>query len=154
MSKHKNRPPYQKKSFESTGVSSDTSANIYMSMLLSSAWCELSAQQQRLYMYCKAQYYAQKDKPGGNPEYFTMNQSKWCDMYGLYKKNNAAAFYRDMEALIEYGFIRCVECGSTTRTKSVYGFSDMWQHYGTEAFNVPFSDMTSGMIRKRRNKNV
>lgn len=150
----KSRREYTKKSFESIGNSSDTSANIYMSMLLSPAWKKLTAQQQRLYLYCKAQYYAEKKKPKDNPEYFTMNQSKWCSLYGLYKKSNAAAFYRDIEALIEYGFIRCVECGSTTRTKSIYGFSDIWQLYDTEAFNVPFSDMTSGMARKKRDKNV
>lgn len=154
MSKYKKRPPYQKKSFESTGVSSDTSANIYMSMLMSPAWAQLSAQQKTLYLYCKAQYYGEKQKPEDDALCFTMNQSKWCGLYKLYQKSNASGFYRDISKLIEFGFIRCVSCGSTTRTKSVYGFSDMWQHYGTEAFNVPLSDMTSGMLRKRRNKKV
>ena len=149
MSSKKNRP-YQKKSFESSGVSSDTSANIYVSMLLSPAWIDLSAQQQRLYLYCKAQYYAEKTKPMGNPEYFTMNQSKWAELYQIYKRSNAASFYRDMEALIEHGFIRCVECGSTTRTKTIYAYSSLWQQYGTDSFVVPFSDMTSAMIRRKR----
>ena len=54
------KPPYQKKPFESNGASNDTSANLYMSMLLSDAWRALTAQQQRLYLYCKAQYYAEK----------------------------------------------------------------------------------------------
>lgn len=31
------KQPYQKKAFESTGASNDTSANLYMSMLLSDA---------------------------------------------------------------------------------------------------------------------
>ena len=149
MSRAKKRT-YQKKTFESTGVSSDTSSNIYMSMLMSSAWMSLSAQQKVLYLYCKSQYYAEKDKPKRNSEFFTMNQSKWCSLYGLYKKNNASAFYRDMQALIECGFIRCVECGSTTRTKSIYTYSSMWQYFGTDKFNVPLDDMTSGMVRKKR----
>ena len=84
------KQPYQKKEFESTGASSDTSANVYMSMLLSPAWKDLTANQQRLYLVCKAQYYAEKQKPNSDPLCFTMNQSKWADLYGLYKRNNAA----------------------------------------------------------------
>ena len=57
------KTPYQKRPFESIGTSNDTSANLYMSMLLSDAWRALTAQQQRLYLYCKSQYYAEKQKP-------------------------------------------------------------------------------------------
>lgn len=146
------KTPYQKKAFESTGTSADTSANIYMSMLLSAAWRALTAQQQRLYLYCKAQYYGQKTKPNGNPLCFEMNQSKWCGLYGLYEKSNAKGFYRDMSTLIEKGFITCVECGAITRTKSIYRFSSMWQNYGTEAFTVSPSEMTLAMQRKERTK--
>lgn len=146
------KTPYQKKSFESTGASSDTSANIYMSMILSPAWKELTANQQRLYLYCKAQYYAEKRKPNDDPLCFTMNQSKWADLYGLYKRNNAASFYRDISALIEHGFVACVECGAITRTKSIYRFSSMWQRWGTDSFEVTASDMTMSMQRKTRIK--
>lgn len=143
---------YQKKVFESTGASNDTSANIYMSMLLSDAWRSLTAQQQRLYLYCKAQYYGQKAKPNGNSLCFEMNQSKWCGLYGLYEKSNAKGFYRDMSALIATGFIICVQCGAITRTKSVYCFSSMWQKYGTPAFEVAPSETTLAMQRKNRTK--
>ena len=146
------KTPYQKKAFESTGTSADTSANIYMSMLLSAAWRALTAQQQRLYLYCKAQYYGEKQKPNGNPLCFTMNQSKWAELYGLYEKSNAKGFYRDMSALIEKGFITCVECGAITRTKSIYRFSSMWQNYGTKTFTVSPSEMTLAMQRKKRIK--
>lgn len=145
---------YQKKAFESTGASNDTSANLYMSMLLSDAWRALTAQQQRLYLYCKSQYYAEKQKPNGDPLCFTMNQSKWCGLYGLYEKSNAKGFYRDMAALIENGFVTCVECGAATRTKSIYRFSSMWQKYGTESFTVSTSEMTLSMRRKEQNKKL
>ena len=148
----KRKTPYQKKLFESTGVSSDTSANLYMSMLLSDAWRSLTAQQQRLYLYCKAQYYAEKQKPNGNPLRFTMNQAKWCGLYGLYEKSNAKGFYRDIAALIQTGFITCAECGAATRTKSIYRFSSMWQKFGTPAFEVAPSDMTLSMRRKEQIK--
>lgn len=146
------KAPYQKKAFESIGTSADTSANIYMSMLLSAAWRSLTAHQQRLYLYCKAQLYAEKQKPNNDPLCFTMNQSKWAVLYGLYEKSNAKGFYRDMSALIEKGFLTCVECGAITRTKSIYRFSSMWQNYGTEAFTVSPSEMTLAMQRKERIK--
>ena len=146
------KTPYQKRPFESIGTSNDTSANLYMSMLLSDAWRALTAQQQRLYLYCKAQYYAEKQKPNGDPLCFTMNQSKWCGLYGLYEKTNAKGFYRDMAALIEAGFVTCTECGAATRTKSIYRFSSMWQKYGTPAFEIAPSDMTLSMRRKEQIK--
>ena len=140
---------YQKKPFESTGESSDTSANIYISMLVSPAWQDLTANQQRLYLYCKAQYYAEKKKPNNDPLSFTMNQSKWSGLYKLYEKNNAKGFYRDLTALIEHGFIACVESGAATRTKSIYRYSSMWQKYQTPAFTISPSEMTLSMRRKR-----
>lgn len=146
------KTPYQKKPFESTGASNDTSANVYMSMLLSDAWRALTAQQQRLYLYCKAQYYAEKQKPNGDPLCFTLNQSKWADLYGIYKKNNAASFSRDMSALIEHGFVSCVICGAFTRSKSIYRFSAKWQKWGTAAFEILPSEMTVSMLRKERLK--
>lgn len=142
--------PYQKKTFESTGASNDTSANIYMSMIMSDAWRALSAQQQRLYLYCKAQYYGEKHKPDGDNLCFTMNQSKWADLYGLYEKTNARGFYRDMSSLIEHGFVVCVACGCTTRTKSIYRFSSMWQKFGTPDFKVSASEITQAAARRRK----
>lgn len=148
----KKKQPYRKKPFESTGSSSDTSANIYMSMMLSPAWKDLTANQQRLYLYCKGQYYGEKQNPGGDPLCFTMNQSKWADRYGLYKRNNAAGFIRDMTALITHGFVTCATCGANTRSKSIYRFSDMWQQWGTDAFKVLPSEMTLAMQRKEQSK--
>ena len=60
------KKPYVKKSFESTGASSDVSANIYESMVLSPAWMDLSAQEKALYQVCKLRYYSQKKKPNDN----------------------------------------------------------------------------------------
>lgn len=148
----KRKTPYQKKPFESRGTSGDTSANLYVSMLLSDAWRSLTAQQQRLYLYCKAQYYAEKQKPIGDPLCFTMNQSKWCALYELYEKSNAKGFYRDMAALIEAGFVSCVECGAITRTKSIYRFSAKWQKFGTPEFEVTPAEKTLAMQRKERAK--
>lgn len=146
----KRRTPYQKKLFESTGVSHDVSANLYASMLTSPAWMDLSAQQKTLYVYCKLQLYGERRKPTDDPTTFTMNRGKWCETYRLYKPGNERAFYRDMASLIEHGFVVCVESGACTRTKSIYRLSSMWQQWGTAAFEVSVSDMTLSMVRKRR----
>lgn len=120
---------YIKKPFESMGhitlksgkPQKDTSANIYESMLLSSAWQDLTTRQQLLYVYCKAQYYGEKNYQLkgkiDNPEIFTMNQFKWCKKYKLYSLGNSKQFYKDMEGLIEHGFIKCLKCGAIARQK-------------------------------------
>ena len=54
---------YEKKTFESDCSSSDVSANIYLSMLTSPAFMDLSNGQKVLYLYCKSQYYAEKKAP-------------------------------------------------------------------------------------------
>lgn len=139
---------YCKKSFESNGSNSDTSANIYISMMLSLAWLALTKQQQVLYLACKGQYYGEKKKPYNNPLYFTMNRSKWHHMYKLYSLSNSAGFYRDMSALIEHGFIICIESGASTRTKNIYAFSDKWQNYGEPYYKVDCKDRTLSAQRR------
>jgi hypothetical protein len=133
MSRRKEK--YKPKSFESIGITSDTSANIYMSMLMSDNWHKLTKNQQILYVYCKAQYYAEKRKPkpqiaqlsdGELDLCFTMNKSKWCNLYHIYKEGNQNGFIKDMKALINYGFIELVENGKNTRTKSIYKLSNKW----------------------------
>lgn len=156
MPKNK-KPPrkYEKKPYESTGISSDTSANIYMSMMLSPAWQDLTGNQKALYITCKAQLYAMKERERFAagiklPEQFTMNQSKWEKMYHLYKRGNYGQFYKDMDALVAHGFIDCVQCGANTRTKSVYQYSDRWQKWGHPDFSTPNEVKTSSMLRKER----
>ena len=94
-------------------------------------------QQQRLYLYCKAQYYAEKRKPLGDSLCFTMNQSKWSSLYGLYERSNARGFYRDMTALMDHGFVERLVSGRATRTKNIYRFSSAWTAFGTEDFKLP-----------------
>lgn len=139
------RKEYVKKQFESIGISSDTSANIYVSMLTSKAWIDLTKNAKVLYLYCKAQYYAEKKKPNNNSLQFTMNKSKWNSMYKIYTNQNQ--FYKDMGMLIEHGFIKCIENGSNTRTKNIYEFSSMWKNYGTSEFIITDRDRTIHNIR-------
>ena len=135
MSRKKNNI-YIPKSLESSKSSkNDIFASIYLSMIKSDKWKGLSKNQQLLYVYCKFQYYGEKNCPKpmvkklAEEEYalcFTMNKSKWCKAYNLYKEGNQAMFYKDMDALINNGFIELVECGKTSRTKNIYKFSNKW----------------------------
>ena len=145
------KKPYIPKSFEASGINGDVSANLYNSMILSPAWLDLTAQQKVLYLTCKLQLYGEKRKPIKDDELtFTMNKGKWSDKYNLYDANNGRGFRRDLAALIEHGFVACVTCGAITRTKSIYRFSNMWRHYGTEAFQVDVSELTLSMQRQKR----
>ena len=126
---------YIPQSFESLGNSNDTSANIYISMLTSPAWQSLTHNAQVLYIYCKAQYYAEKRKPIPQirqlndthlKRCFTMNKSKWLDLYHIYNSDNGQ-FNKDMAMLIENGFVEVIESGKTSRTKSIYMLSDKWK---------------------------
>ena len=174
MPQYKKRKKYTPKKFESDGSPSDTSANIYVSMIHSRAWNELTARQKTLYLYCKIQYYDEKRKPvkyedrnkpksltkseypEHNRTWFTLNQFKWYEKYRLYTNKNS--FYTDIEALIMHGFIFCVECGSytivendkTTYASTIYAFSDKWQKYGTSDFEITLSEMTNAMKKKHK----
>lgn len=123
---------YVKKSFESDTTNNDISANIYSSMILSKVWQDLSAKQQTLYLHCKLQYYGQSGRravdPNDNTKFY-FNRALWCDTYKLYSRGNQNGFYKDMNILIEYGFINKIESGRVTRTKSIYQYSNKWREY-------------------------
>ncbi|MDD4592242.1 MAG: hypothetical protein PHG06_17720 [Parabacteroides sp.] len=145
------RPKYEKKMFESTGSSNDVSANIYYSMMTSLAYQELTPKQRDLYTHCKLQYYriSAKQRPEAEDQtQFYFNKYLWHGTYKLYNKGNEKSFYKDMDALIDRGFIRCVSSGKISRTKSVYQFSHKWQDYGTDRFHILPNERT--MSRKGR----
>lgn len=128
MSKRKRR--YVPKAFESTGISGDTSANVYMSMLLSSAFKDLTARQKSLYLYIKSQYYGQKKKPEGyGDQAIFFNRAKWIKgkEYSFELYSRGADFTNDMKALESHGFIKTLERNWTTRERNVYAFSADWQ---------------------------
>lgn len=132
----RNRKKYVPKSFESIGGTSDTSANIYESMLNSAAFKELTKNQRLLYIYMKAQYYG-KRKPGKDfpdvehlqgDEMFYFNLSL-AEKYGLYSRGNHMQFYNDVKNLQEHGFIQVVSNGRSTKSRSIYKFIGDWKNW-------------------------
>ena len=155
---------YKPKDFESYPIilkrAYDVSANIYESMILSPAWLDLTPKQKELYQVCKLQMYAQKRRPkleeidGADVRTtaFYMNRHLWMTKYQIYKPGNEKAFYRDMEALIDHGFIKCVSSGAYNKEKSIYDYSDKWRFYGENCFSIPAEHKTPAMNKKERKK--
>ena len=149
----KSKREYRPKPSESTGSKGDTFARLFESKTLSTAWIDLSASAKVLFMTCSAQPYTQKPKPNpANDQRFYMNQSLWLHKYHLYSKANLGGFYRDMNSLVNHGFICCIENGANSRTKSVYEFSDGWKAFGTDAFAVSPKILTQAGRRKSAEK--
>ena len=123
MSKQRKR--YTPKKYESRKPNGDISANIYLSMIQSKAWRELTPNAMRLYLYMKLQLYGQKSLTDCGEEYFYFNKAMWHDTYHIY--TNQAQFYKDRDMLVSNGFIEIVERGQNTRTRAIYKFSDKWQ---------------------------
>ena len=127
------KPKYKPKSFESTGSSKDTSANIYESMLTHPAFLALTKNQRFLYVCCKAQYYG-KRKPGrDHPEVKDLQSDNHfyfsrydAIKYGITKGKGNTEFYKDLKALEDRGFIDKVVSGKATKSKSIFRFSDRW----------------------------
>ena len=122
---------------------------IFLNMINSSAFKDLSYKQQLLYFYMKTQF-CQKDskKPNGKHLQFYFNRGLYKNTLGLY--SNDEQFRKDRDALIMHGFIICIENGSNTRSKSIYQFSDKWQIYGTENFVLQSNQKTLTLLRKEK----
>jgi hypothetical protein len=82
----------------------------------------------------KKQYYGVR-KPGKDfPTIEDLQDEKMfyfnlalAEKYNLYSRKNRGAFYKDIHALEEYGFIQCIANGRSTKKRSIYIFSDDWQ---------------------------
>lgn len=94
-------------------------------MLKSAAWANLTLRQQGLYLYCKAKYKHQKPVGGviveADIKNFIIARDEILRLYG-----SPSTFAKDRDALIENGFIVCVENGRTSWTPNVYAFTDGW----------------------------
>ena len=102
-------------------------SRIYVSMLESVAWGNLTNNARVLYLYMKSQFYRKDCIEGfSSKEYFYFNQGMWQGKYNLYKNKNQ--FYKDRDLLIANGFIEIAVQGRNTRTKMVYKFSDQWKY--------------------------
>lgn len=144
MRRKKNKK-YKAPKFQSAFGGNEKFTPIYDSMLDSPAFLSLTGNQKALFIYMYRKYDGAnaKNHPENNPEAFYFNRSVYKALY-----SNPAQFARDRDALIEKGFIICLDCGVNTRTKAVYRYSDMWQNYGTDRFYIDPKYMTVSLLNK------
>lgn len=108
---------------------------IYFDMMESKAWAELSGNDIKLYLHMLKKYTAKFDKGiliKSNKEDICMTR----DEYTKFMAKNT--FEKGIDKLINLGFVKVMEyqykCG--IRKLIIYGFSDMWQYYGTNKFHI------------------
>ena len=70
-----------------------------------------------------------------NAENISIPTSEAKKLYG-----NLSTFRKDINVLIEHGFIRQIISGVPTMSVSIYVFSFRWKDYGTDIFFIPNED--------------
>ena len=107
-------------------------------MMTSPAWASLSTAQMGLYLLLKAKF------RGNNRLDISFPRSEYCVIAG-YK--SPKGLYRDMDALINKGFVDVVRSGKAGKDATIYGFADRWKEYGISA---NFKDTEPGQHRETK----
>lgn len=104
-------------------------------MLTSAAFTSLKTRQKVLYLYCKAQYYGKRKPRRDYPDIEEIRGDdcfylSWAvvKQYELYQESMHSNFYKDMQVLIEHGFIERVSAGKYKK-KSIYRYSSGWKEW-------------------------
>ena len=130
----KRKQQYRPKDFESAEPNKPISANIYLDMMLSDAWQDLTDSARVIYLYMKSQYYGQKkvsenDFMGEKIEYgadcFYFNRG----LLKKFGKTDPTTCKKAVDKLISHGFIEIAYKGKQSTTKSIYRFSAKWQEW-------------------------
>lgn len=134
MSKLKPIRPPTNYSFESANQRYDFT-KVCRDMQRSKAWKQLSLRQQGLYLHLKSKFTVNLRTLNNNKDDISIPTSEAKTLYG-----DLRTFRKDIDTLIDYGFIKQIVSGVPTMSVSIYGFSDKWKYYGTENFNVSNND--------------
>lgn len=121
-------------SFEST-TSTGRFIKICSDMINSPAWKSLKMSQRALYIELKSKFTRSKDGTN-NKNNISLPKAEALILYG-----DLRTFRADLDKVIEVGLIKCISSGWTTRTASIYGFSDSWKNYGKPGFTIPHGDL-------------
>ena len=117
-------------SFESANQKYDFT-KICRDMQRSKAWKELSLRQHGLYLYLKAKFTVNTRTLDNNSQDISIPSSEAKKLYG-----DLRTFRKDIDKLIELGFIKQNISGVPTMSVSIYGFSEKWKYYGTDKFSI------------------
>ena len=119
----KSKAEYELKPFESK-TKKGKHIRIADDMMSSKAWEDLSVYARALYMEFKRKYNGVNEDDIS----FTYEEGK-----KIMSKNT---FIKALDELIEHGFIYIIRPGGLNKQCTIYGFSNEWQYYGTNAFKV------------------
>lgn len=133
--------PYQARSGGKSGF-----IRLFYDLLDSEAFHDLTPKQQILLVFCIRESHgrAMADN-GGDERLFYMNRALRVEKHGLYADTDKRGFERDMAALIEHGFVDCVQSNYRSRERNLYRLSARWNMWGQPAFSVPDSVKTTHM---------
>ena len=116
-------------------------------MLESPAGIELTAAQIGLYLQIKKKF-RPKVVHGKVVSENSQNIS-FTKAEGLKSFGDGRTFFKNIDRLIDLGFIDCIASGYTTRTCNIYGLSERWKQYGQADYKVPHTVMRPCTVRKK-----
>lgn len=131
--KKKIKPPTNY-DFESNNQKYDFT-KICRDMQRSKAWNNLSLRQQGLYLHLKSKFTVNRKTLENNKNNISIPTSEAKTLYG-----DLRTFRKDIDKLIDLGFIKQIVSGFPTLNVSIYDFSDNWKYFNTDKFNIPNID--------------
>lgn len=134
MAKSKKLKPPTNYDFESNNQRYDFT-KICRDMQRSLAWKQLSLRQQGLYLHLKSKFTVNSKTLENNQNNISIPTSEVKTLYG-----DNRTFIKDIDTLIDLGFIKQISSGVPTMSVNIYGFSTTWKYYGTDNFNIPITD--------------
>lgn len=134
MAKSKRPKPPINYNFESTNQRYDFT-KICRDMQKSEAWKQLKPRQIGLYFLLKSKFTVNSKTLETNAENISFTTKEAIKLYG-----DLRTFRKDLDILIDLGFIKQIMSGVPRMEASIYGFSDKWKDYGTDKFHIPDSD--------------
>jgi len=120
-------------SFETSGNSNFIA--LFWDMFDSVPWKKLSSNDINVYLHMRRKYSRKKSRKiiyDSNKDNISMPKEEYLQFIGQ------TAFANSIDSLINYGFIKVIEYKPLggSRKVIIYGFSDMWKHYGTSKFII------------------
>ena len=149
--KSQTRKPYQRRANSRAGF-----VPLYYDLLDSPAFHDLTPRQKVLYVYCareshgRAMGEAENRGEAKDETLFYMNKGLRSKVHEIYPESDTRCFREDMAALVEHGFVDCVQSGLEKRENNLFRLSGRWNHWGTSAFSVPKEIKTTYMLRQEQ----
>lgn len=115
-------------------IKEEPHTDLYMTMIQSDAWANLTGGAIKLYCYMKQQAFSKAKNNGRKKGEYELKGSEFYFNKALIKKNcknlypsSLNQYYKDKECLIQNGFIEVAWHSPNTIDKDIYKLSDKWQ---------------------------